>query len=124
MGTLDELRRALNERYEITRELGRGGMAIVYLAHDVRHDRPVTIKVMRPEISAQCNFQRFEFGWNLGRYRLGQLYERAGDKEQAREEYESFLSGWTGADQTLPAVLDARARLKRLLALRPSSETC
>ena len=60
VGTLEELRRVLNERYEITRELGRGGMAIVYLARDVRHDRSVAIKVMRPEISAQSNFQRFE----------------------------------------------------------------
>ena len=60
MGNLEELRRALSERYEIVRELGRGGMAIVYLARDTRHDRLVAIKVMRPEVSAQSNFQRFQ----------------------------------------------------------------
>ena len=44
------LSQALAGRYRI--ELGRGGMATVYLAHDERHDRPVAIKVLRPEIAA------------------------------------------------------------------------
>ena len=56
---LEELRRALSERYAIVRELGKGGMAVVYLARDLRHDRQVAIKVMRPEVSAQSNVQRF-----------------------------------------------------------------
>lgn len=42
----------LSDRYEIERELGHGGMAIVYLANDVKHDRKVALKVLRPELAA------------------------------------------------------------------------
>jgi serine/threonine-protein kinase len=48
----DRLKSALADRYTIEREIGRGGMATVYLAHDQKHDRNVAIKVMRPELSA------------------------------------------------------------------------
>ena len=48
----DRLKSALADRYAIERELGAGGMATVYLAHDLKHDRKVAIKVMRPELSA------------------------------------------------------------------------
>ena len=50
---------ALADRYQIERELGSGGMATVYLAHDVRHDRPVALKVLRPELAAVLGAQRF-----------------------------------------------------------------
>src|SRR5512146_1189804 len=50
---------ALAERYTIERELGRGGMARVYLAHDVRHDRDVAIKVMDPQLSVMIGADRF-----------------------------------------------------------------
>ena len=46
------LQSALGDRYRIERELGRGGMATVYLAHDLRHDRPVALKVFHPELAA------------------------------------------------------------------------
>ena len=42
---------ALADRYRIKRELGAGGMATVYLAHDVRHDRPVAIKVLHEDLT-------------------------------------------------------------------------
>jgi serine/threonine protein kinase len=45
-------RRPLAERYRLERELGQGGMATVYLAHDLKHNRPVAIKVLKPELAA------------------------------------------------------------------------
>ena len=47
---MDALSRALGDRYEIVREIGRGGMATVYLANDRKHERKVAIKVLRPEL--------------------------------------------------------------------------
>jgi serine/threonine-protein kinase len=55
----DRLKSALADRYSIERELGAGGMATVYLAHDQKHDRKVAIKVMRPELSAILGGERF-----------------------------------------------------------------
>jgi serine/threonine protein kinase len=49
---LDLLRAALEGRYAVERLIGQGGMATVYLARDARHDRPVAIKVLRPELAA------------------------------------------------------------------------
>jgi len=49
----------LADRYAIERELGQGGMATVYLAHDVRHDRPVALKVLRAELAAVIGAERF-----------------------------------------------------------------
>jgi serine/threonine-protein kinase len=50
---------ALADRYLIERELGQGGMATVYLAHDRRHDRRVAVKVLRPELAAVIGAERF-----------------------------------------------------------------
>jgi Tol biopolymer transport system component len=57
--TLARLIPALAERYRVIRELGAGGMATVYLAHDLRHDRQVAIKVLRPELAAVIGAERF-----------------------------------------------------------------
>ena len=56
----DRLKDKLGDRYELERELGQGGMATVYLAKDLRHDREVAIKVLHPELSASIGAERFE----------------------------------------------------------------
>ena len=53
------LESGLAGRYTIQRELGQGGMALVFLAQDLRHDRHVALKVLRPEISAEIGAERF-----------------------------------------------------------------
>ncbi|HSD32635.1 MAG TPA: serine/threonine-protein kinase, partial [Gemmatimonadales bacterium] len=53
------MRAALADRYMIDRELGRGGMAHVFLAQDLKHHRPVAIKVLRPELAAALGPDRF-----------------------------------------------------------------
>ena len=56
---IDAFQQALGERYRISRELGRGGMATVYLADDMRYERPVALKVLRPELNTVQGAERF-----------------------------------------------------------------
>ncbi len=58
-GLPDRLAAALADRYRIERELGAGGMATVFLAHDLKHDRKVALKVLRPELAAVIGAERF-----------------------------------------------------------------
>src|ERR1043166_2878417 len=55
----DRLASALADRYTLERELGAGGMATVFLAHDVRHNRKVAIKVLRAELLGDLGAERF-----------------------------------------------------------------
>ena len=55
----DRLRSALGDRYEIAKQVGRGAMAIVYQARDLRHDRQVALKVLRPELAIALGHERF-----------------------------------------------------------------
>src|SRR5437773_9352385 len=55
----ERVRASLAGRYTIERELGRGGMATVYVAHDLKHDRDVALKVLRPELAAVLGAERF-----------------------------------------------------------------
>jgi len=56
---VDRLQAALADRYRIERELGAGGMATVYLAHDLKHDRQVALKALKPELAAVIGAERF-----------------------------------------------------------------
>ena len=56
---LKRLEEALGERYRVEREIGEGGMAVVFLAEDLKHRHQVAIKVMRPQIGASIGPERF-----------------------------------------------------------------
>src|SRR5437667_8219420 len=58
-GVLDRLRAALVERYDIEREIGRGGMATVYVAQGLKHHRSVAVKVLHPHLAANLGAERF-----------------------------------------------------------------
>jgi serine/threonine-protein kinase len=58
-GTVEGLREALAARYTIEQEIGAGGMAMVYLAEDIKHHRKVALKVLRPELAATLGAERF-----------------------------------------------------------------
>src|SRR6188768_771834 len=59
MSILTQLTTALANRYDVEREIGAGGMATVYLARDVKHDRRVALKVLNPELGAVLGVERF-----------------------------------------------------------------
>ena len=59
MALLEQLTAALGDRYRIERELGHGGMAVVFLAEDLKHHRRVAIKLLKPELSAVLGSERF-----------------------------------------------------------------
>ncbi len=59
MNFLDKLQAALSDRYTIEKEIGAGGMATVYLARDLRHDREVALKLLKPELGAVLGPERF-----------------------------------------------------------------
>ena len=59
MDQLARLQAALSGRYTIAQELGRGGMATVYLAQDLRHGRSIALKVLRPELATALGPERF-----------------------------------------------------------------
>src|SRR5215216_1930678 len=56
---LEKLKKALADRYTIAKEIGRGGMATVYLAEDFRHGRDVAVKVLHPDLASALGTDRF-----------------------------------------------------------------
>ena len=59
MNVATQLNAALAGRYTIDKEIGRGGMATVYLARDIKHDREVALKVLHPDLAAALGAERF-----------------------------------------------------------------
>src|SRR5438132_7882709 len=57
--TIERLRSALGDRYQVSKEIGVGGMATVFLGHDIKHDRDVAIKVLHPDLGAALGAERF-----------------------------------------------------------------
>lgn len=98
------LQTALGPQYRLERELGRGGMGVVFLATDTTLDPPVAIKVLHPELAAHESIAR-RF---LAEARLGRLAE-------ARAEYRRVVAQWKSADPGLQPFLDqARRGLARV----------
>ena len=96
-----ELADALRDRYVLQRELGRGGMATVYLARDLRHDRPVALKVLHPELAHALGPERF-----IREIRLAARLDEC---------YGLVVAAWRRPDrELLPFVAEARERLARL----------
>ena len=81
---LDDLESALTGRYTIVRELGRGGMATVYLADDLKHRRRVALKVLRPELGSLLGADRFareiQIVAGLNHPHILPLYDSGGDR--------------------------------------------
>ena len=59
MGSFEQVRQAFARSYAVEREVGQGGMATVYLARDLKHARPVALKVLRPELASAMGGDRF-----------------------------------------------------------------
>ena len=86
---LNRLEAALASHYRIERELGRGGMATVYLARDLRHDRPVALKLLHLELAATLGPERFlKLGEIL--YLSGQYDESIAQSQRALELQPNF----------------------------------
>ena len=118
MDQLEPLRTALTGRYRPDRAVGQGGMAIVYLAHDLRHDRQVALKVLRPELAAAVGADRFlseiRLTAHLQHPHILPLHD-SGEVKSEREGEPSFLYFITpfAAGETL------RDRLLREIHLAP-----
>jgi hypothetical protein len=142
-GVHARLQAALAERYAVKQELGRGGMATVYLAHDLKHDRPVALKVMHPELAPVLGLERFLreirfaalgrerealdaldrefpsgaaiFPRNMWALERARLAEKLRQIDKARQWYGFVARLWRNGDPELQRVVaEAREALTRL----------
>ena len=103
----ERLERDLTDRYRLERELGRGGMATVFLAQDLRHDRPVALKVLHPELAQALGPERFQREIKLAAQRhvlrglalayLGRKAEAVAEGTRALELKPVSLDAYSGA---------------------------
>ena len=108
----------LATRYQIHRELGQGGMAVVFLAQDLRHDRQVALKVLKPEISAEIDGAEAEIdGWEAQREELERelaticrkiARKVAEGQEQTFHLHTGNVHRWLGIRKYLPEVEQQR----------------
>ena len=121
-GFAERFTAALAGRYRIEREVGRGGMALVYLAHDLRHERPVAVKVLRPELAASVGADRFlreiKLAARLTHQNVLALYD-SGDADGFLYYVMPFVEGESlrqklGRERQLP--IDEALRLTREIA--------
>ena len=115
-GPFDRLNTALADRYTIERELGAGGMATVYLAHDVKHDRKVAVKVLRPELAATRGPERFlqEIRIAANLQSKGWAFFLTGRVEEARDVFNDLLED--SPERSDPLYLNSRGQRAFLAA--------
>jgi len=110
----DRLKVALADRYVIESELGEGGMATVYLAHDVKHNRKVALKVLRPELAAMIGAERFlkeiEVTANLQHPHILPLYDSGKVESDGRTELLYYVMPYVEGE----SLRDKLAREKQL----------
>ena len=116
--TEERLTAALADRYTIEREIGSGGMATVYLAHDLKHARKVAVKVMKPDLAEAIGADRFlreiRTTANLSHPHILPLFDSG----------EADYTFWvTVASSERPARRRALAKLMRICALSGRSWT-
>jgi tetratricopeptide (TPR) repeat protein len=116
----NRLENALAGRYAIGREIGRGGMAIVYLAHDLRLDRDVALKVLRPELAATLGADRFlqeiKFAAGLAHPHIMPLHD-SGDADGCLYYVMPYVPG-----ESLRDALESRGQLPLVEALEIARE--
>ncbi|HTH65916.1 MAG TPA: serine/threonine-protein kinase [Gemmatimonadales bacterium] len=116
----NRLENALAGRYAIGREIGRGGMAIVYRAHDLRLDRDVALKVLRPELAATLGADRFlqeiKFAAGLAHPHIMPLHD-SGDADGCLYYVMPYVPG-----ESLRDALEARGQLPLVEALEIARE--
>jgi serine/threonine protein kinase len=121
-GLLERLKAALSESYAIQRELGHGGMAVVYLASDLKHDRPVALKVLRPELAASLGVERFlreiQIAARLNHPNILPLHD-SGEAEGLPYYVMPFIAG-----ESLRGRLERERQLPIADALRITGEIC
>ena len=117
----DRLKSALADRYAIERELGSGGMATVYLAEDLKHERQVAAKVLRPELAAvlgaELQTDQAEAGKRIAQAVAEQRRAMAVAEEQEMKAMtQEMRARVVEAEAQVPLALAAAFRVGRLIA--------
>ncbi len=121
MDPITRLNRALEGRYRIERELGEGGMATVYLADDLKHERKVALKLLRPELAAVVGAERFLSEIRTTANHYHSVAAGWGGYEGGRETYQYGLGHRPGALPLASEAVTARIHPVTRQTSRPAS---